>query len=130
MQLQGQQVHGWCAMDVPRCAATGEPITLTVTPGGVHDLSPSTAAVTPAPATGAGIREVFCDRVNFHATADLAEAVVERDGDLAAARSTRPGTSASAWPIFSDLLAIPPNGAAGNGHALRALFTVPPTPRP
>ncbi|MFJ3721594.1 organomercurial lyase [Streptomyces sp. NPDC090045] len=99
MQLQGQLVHGWCAMDVlmfpvvlkepastvtSRCATTGEPITLTVTPDGVLDLSPSTAAVTLAPATGADIREVFCDRVNFYATAHLAEAAVERDSDLAA----------------------------------------------
>ncbi|MFB7178317.1 organomercurial lyase [Streptomyces sp. NPDC056257] len=98
VQLQGQQVHGWCAMDVlmfpivlkepastvtSPCAATSEPITLTVTPDGVHDLSPSTTAVTLAPASGGDIREVFCDRVNFYATADLAEAVVERDGDLA-----------------------------------------------
>ncbi|WP_319730704.1 hypothetical protein [Streptomyces sp. MB09-01] len=49
----------------------------------MHDLSPSTTAVTLAPATGADIREVFCNRVNFYATAQLAEAAAERDSDLA-----------------------------------------------
>ncbi|MFE0098868.1 organomercurial lyase [Streptomyces sp. NPDC059009] len=67
MQLQGQRRYGWCAMDVlmfpvvfkepaavtSRCATTGEPITLTVTPNGVRDLTPTTAAVTIAPAAGA-----------------------------------------------------------------------------
>lgn len=48
------------------------------------DLSPSTASVTLAPTTGADIREVFCERVNFHATADLAKAATERDSDPAA----------------------------------------------
>lgn len=66
------------------CATTGEPITLTVNPDGVHDPSPSTASITLAPATGADIREVFCNRVNFHATAHLAGAAAERDSDLAA----------------------------------------------
>lgn len=99
MQLQGQRCYGWCAMDVlmfpvvfkepastvtSRCAATGEPITLTVTPDGVRDLSPFTAGVTLAPATGADIREVFCNRVNFYATVQLAEAAAARDSDLAA----------------------------------------------
>ncbi|MEU6051141.1 organomercurial lyase [Streptomyces xanthochromogenes] len=99
MQLQGQSCYGWCAMDVlmfpvvfnepastvtSRCATTGEPVTLTVTPDGVRDLTPATAAVTLAPATGAGIREVFCNRVNFYATRQLAEADTARDSDLAA----------------------------------------------
>ncbi|MEU6823832.1 organomercurial lyase [Streptomyces atriruber] len=98
MQLQGSRRYGWCAMDAlmfpvvfkesasavtSRCASTGEPITLTVTPTGVRDLTPGTAAVTLAPATGADIREVFCDRVNFYATTRLAEAAVARDADLA-----------------------------------------------
>lgn len=66
-----------------RCATTGAPISLTVTPGGVRGLTPATAAHTLAPATGADIREVFCDRVNFYATPELAAAVAAADPDLA-----------------------------------------------
>lgn len=55
MQLKGQRVTGWCVMDVlmfpvvfkeessrvtGRCATTGTPISLTVTPDGVRDLTP------------------------------------------------------------------------------------------
>lgn len=98
MELQGHRRYGWCAMDVlmfpvvfkeasstvtSRCAATNEPITLTVTPEGVRDLTPATATVTLAPATGADIREVFCNRVNFYATTDLAQAAADQDADLA-----------------------------------------------
>ncbi|MGW7344990.1 organomercurial lyase [Streptomyces sp. NPDC054854] len=98
MELQGRRVFGWCAMDVlmfpvvfkeaastvtSRCVATGEPISLTVTPGGARDVSPSRAAVTLAPATGADIREVFCDRVNFYSTTRLAEEAAAQDPDLA-----------------------------------------------
>ncbi|MFF3979741.1 organomercurial lyase [Streptomyces sp. NPDC001828] len=108
MQLQGQRRYGWCAMDVlmfpvvfkeptstvtSRCAATGEPIALTVTPDGIRDQSPATASVTIAPATGADIREVFCNRVNLYATAQLADTAVARDSDLAAC------TVDEAWAI-------------------------------
>ncbi|MGW7172269.1 organomercurial lyase [Streptomyces xanthophaeus] len=98
MELQGRRVFGWCAMDVlmfpvvfkepastvtSRCAATGEPIALTVTLRGVRAVTPSTVAVTLAPATGADIREVFCNRVNFYSTTRLAEQVAAQDADLA-----------------------------------------------
>ncbi|MFJ8045985.1 organomercurial lyase [Kitasatospora sp. NPDC096147] len=99
MRLNGLTRYGWCAMDVlmfplvlkepssavtSRCAATGAPVTLTVTPDGVRDLVPTTAAVTLAPATGADIREVFCDRVDFYADLGLARLAVEQDPELAA----------------------------------------------
>ncbi|CAM5656933.1 Alkylmercury lyase [Streptomyces avidinii] len=61
----------------------GAAISLTVTPDGIRGLVPATAAVTLAPATGVDIREVFCDRVNFYATAELAEAAAGQDADLA-----------------------------------------------
>ncbi|MET9609744.1 organomercurial lyase [Streptomyces sp. NPDC006512] len=108
MELRGQRVYGWCVMDVlmfpvvfkeasskvtGRCAATGVPVSLTVTPDGVRDLVPADAAVTLAPATGADIREVFCDRVNFYATADLARAAADRDPDLAVC------SVAEAWSV-------------------------------
>ncbi|MCX5205510.1 organomercurial lyase [Streptomyces sp. NBC_00237] len=98
MELHGRRLFGWCAMDVlmfpvvfkerastvtSRCPTTREPISLTVTPDGTRDVSPSTAAVTLAPATGADIREVFCNRVNFYGTAQLAEQVAAQDPDLA-----------------------------------------------
>lgn len=98
MELQGQRVTGWCVMDVlmfpvvfkeeasrvtGRCVTTGTPISLTVTPDGVRGLTPATAALTLAPATGADTREVFCDRVNFYATPELAEAAAAADPDLA-----------------------------------------------
>ncbi|MBT2477567.1 organomercurial lyase [Streptomyces sp. ISL-94] len=115
MELRGRRVHGWCVMDVlmfpvvyqetasrvtGRCATTGVPISLTVTPDGIRDLTPATAAVTLAPATGADIREVFCDRVNFYATADLAEAAAERDPDLAAC------STEEAWAIGKRLASL------------------------
>ncbi|MGP3689893.1 organomercurial lyase [Streptomyces sp. IBSNAI002] len=108
MELRGRRVHGWCVMDVlmfpvvfkepesrvtGRCAATGAPVSLTVTPQGIRDLTPATAAVTLAPATGADIREVFCDRVNFYATTALAEAAAVRDPALAAC------TTQEAWAV-------------------------------
>ncbi|MEV7418342.1 organomercurial lyase [Streptomyces sp. NPDC089919] len=108
MELQGRTLHGWCAMDVlmfpvvfketasrvgSRCAASGAPVTLTVTPDGVRDLSPATAVVTLAPATGADIRQVFCDRVNFYATPELGRRAVDEDHDLAYC------TVAEAWAI-------------------------------
>ncbi|WP_104814805.1 organomercurial lyase [Kitasatospora sp. MMS16-BH015] len=69
------------------------PGTLTVTPDGVRGPAPATAAVTIAPATGADIREVFCNRVNFYATTQLAEAAAEQATDLAAC------TVDEAWDI-------------------------------
>ncbi|MFE6910728.1 hypothetical protein [Streptomyces erythrochromogenes] len=48
------------------------------------DLSPSIASAILTAATGTDIREVFCERVSFHVTADLAEAAAERDSDPAA----------------------------------------------
>ncbi|WP_327353093.1 organomercurial lyase [Streptomyces sp. NBC_01304] len=112
MELQGRRVTGWCAMDVlmfpvvfkeaasavtSRCPATGAPISLTVTPDGVRDLTPPTAHVTLAPATGADIREVFCNRVNIYATRELAEQAAAQDPDLAVC------TVAEAWQIGKDL---------------------------
>ncbi|MEV0093930.1 organomercurial lyase [Streptomyces sp. NPDC050738] len=108
MELQGRRVTGWCAMDVlmfpvvlketrsavtGRCAATGVPVSLTVTPEGVRDLTPASAAVTLAPATGADIRPVFCDRVNFYADSELAAGAVAADPDLAVC------TVADAWAV-------------------------------
>ncbi|GAA3145876.1 organomercurial lyase [Streptomyces rectiviolaceus] len=108
MELRGGRRHGWCAMDVlmfpvafqeeasrvtSRCAATGQPISLTVTPRGVDDVDPSTAAVTLAPATGGDIRDVFCDRVNFYATPELARQAVDVDPELAVC------SVAEAWGI-------------------------------
>ena len=108
MYLQGRQVAGWCAMDTlmfpvvfkeecsavtSRCLATGREITLTVTPEGVCDLVPDTVAVTLAPATGADIREVFCDRVNFYATAELATEAAAQDPELAVC------TAQEAWEV-------------------------------
>ncbi|MFG2616657.1 organomercurial lyase [Streptomyces sp. NPDC048507] len=108
MELRGRRVTGWCVMDVlmfpvvyaepasrvtGRCAATGAPVSLTVTPGGVRDLTPASASVTLAPATGADIREVFCNRVNFYATPALAGAAVAADPDLAAC------SVAEAWSV-------------------------------
>ncbi|GAA3045796.1 organomercurial lyase MerB [Kitasatospora albolonga] len=108
MELQGQRVAGWCAMDVlmfplvlgeaasavvSRCAATADPVSLTVTPTGLHTVSPAGTAVTLAPATGADIREVFCDRVSFYRSPAEADLAVARDPDLAAC------TAAEAWSV-------------------------------
>ncbi|KQV04432.1 MULTISPECIES: organomercurial lyase [unclassified Kitasatospora] len=108
MELLGQFRSGWCAMDAlmfpvvfgeaasrvtARCTATGVPISLTVTPDGIRDLTPATTTVTLAPAAGADIREVFCDRVRFYATRELADRAVAADLELAAC------DAAEAWAV-------------------------------
>lgn len=109
MELRGRTVRGWCALDAlmfpvvldesvsrisSRCATTGEPVHATVTPSGVRDVHPATAAVTLAPATGADIREVFCDRVNFYASEALATDATLQDTDLAVCSTTEAWTVA------------------------------------
>ncbi|MFD9863688.1 organomercurial lyase [Streptomyces alboflavus] len=112
MELRGRTVRGWCALDAlmfpvvldesvsritSRCATTGEPVHVTVTPSGVRDVHPATAAVTLAPVTGADIREVFCDRVNFYASEALATDATVQDTDLAVC------STAEAWTVAKRL---------------------------
>ncbi|MER5885880.1 organomercurial lyase [Streptomyces sp. NPDC001941] len=115
MEIQGARRYGWCAMDVlmfpvvfkepnsrvtSRCAASGEPISLVVTPDGVRDLSSGTVAVTLAPSRGGEYREVFCDRVNFYATPELAAEAADRDHDL------EPCTVDEAWEVGKRLAGL------------------------
>lgn len=114
VEINGTRYHGWCAMDVlmfplvfgtsspaaSRCAATGDRIHLTVTSAGVKDLDPAGVHVTLAPATGGEIREVFCNRVNFYATRDAAEATAKADPELAVC------TAAEAWSVAKRLATL------------------------
>jgi alkylmercury lyase len=98
---------GWCVMDcvmfpvifggestvTTSCPTTGTPISFTVTPDGIRDLTPAEAWFSLAPVTGGDIREVFCDRVNLYRDRATAEAAVAADPDLAA------GPAAECWTI-------------------------------
>lgn len=88
LNLEGKRLYAWCAFDTlffspllgctaqvrSRCAASGTPITLTVTPEGIHDLSPASAAISMLlPAKSGDVRSGFCCRVRYFATAALGQ---------------------------------------------------------
>jgi alkylmercury lyase len=92
-------LYTWCAWDalfIPTilgkpgrvestCAVTGEPVTMTVTPQGVEDVSPLKAALSllrPAGAFGDDVISSFCHHIVFFRS--------HREGD--AWTATRPGT--------------------------------------
>ena len=55
---------------VSRCASTGMPVSLTVTPGGIRDLEPVCAALSLIlPRDSPDIRHAFCCEVHFFASA-------------------------------------------------------------
>jgi alkylmercury lyase len=79
-EVDGQALFTWCALDallfpallgkpariVSPCRATGEPVRLTVTPGGVETIDPSSAVVSIVEACDlASVRSVVCDNVHF-----------------------------------------------------------------
>ncbi len=81
--VQGQQFYTWCALDAliypallqvvasveSSCPVSGAPVTLSVTPAGVHDLAPASAVVSiVVPEQGSacnGDRGTFCTQSLF-----------------------------------------------------------------
>jgi len=87
-EIDGERLYTWCALDAlmfptligkparvsSPCAATGVPIRLTVTPDGVRDLEPPEAVVSLVlPDAPTDVRSSFCVRVNFFASAAVAQ---------------------------------------------------------
>jgi alkylmercury lyase len=85
LQIGGRTVHAWCAFDplfitpllgqptqvASRCPATGEPVSLTVTPDGVKDLSPAGTVVSllaPTRPWDHHVIESFCHYVLYFAS--------------------------------------------------------------
>lgn len=87
-EVDGQRLHTWCALDAlmfppvigktarvsSRCAATGAPIHLTVTPDAVLDVEPPEAVVSLVlPESSCDVRSAFCVHSNFFASAPAAQ---------------------------------------------------------
>ncbi len=83
-EVDGQRLYTWCAFDtllfpavidrtahvVSRCAVTGVPVTLTVTPDEIRDVEPAGAVVSLiVPRDTPDIRAAFCCHVHFFASA-------------------------------------------------------------
>jgi alkylmercury lyase len=82
-EVGGRRLYTWCAFDtlffpalidqmahvVSRCAATGVPVSLTVTPTVIQDVAPAGAAVSLIlPQETPDIRRAFCCHVHFFAS--------------------------------------------------------------
>ncbi|MDI9700797.1 organomercurial lyase MerB [Burkholderia cenocepacia] len=87
-EVDDRRLYTWCAFDtlffpalinrtahvVSRCAATGIPVSLTVTPTAIRTVEPASAAVSLVlPQATADIRQAFCCHVHFFASAALGE---------------------------------------------------------
>lgn len=81
-EIDGRQLYAWCALDTlifpalidrtahvsSHCAATGAPVSLTVTPGGIRNAEPAGAAVSLVMQhTTSSVRLSFCCHVHFFA---------------------------------------------------------------
>ncbi|AJZ57025.1 alkylmercury lyase [Paraburkholderia fungorum] len=82
-EVGGRRLYTWCAFDilffpalidrtahvVSRCAATGVPVSLTVTPNEIQEVEPAGATVSLLlPQATADIRAAFCCHVHFFAS--------------------------------------------------------------
>jgi len=87
-EVEGRRLYTWCAFDtlffpalidrtahvISRCAATGVPVSLTVTPTAMRDVEPAGAAVSLImPQDTPDIRHAFCCHVRFFASAPVAQ---------------------------------------------------------
>lgn len=87
-ETDGRTLYTWCALDTlvfpailghtaqvtSPCGSTGEPVRLTVTPGGPADVEPATAVVSlVACQAPASIRTSFCNEIHFFTSAEIAE---------------------------------------------------------
>lgn len=85
-EVAGRTLYTWCAFDTlffpplldcsaridSRCALSGAPIALEVTPQGFHDLQPAGTVISMLlPTESDDIRSGFCERVRFFASAAL-----------------------------------------------------------
>lgn len=79
-EIDGRRLYAWCALDTlmfpaligqtarvsSHCAATGAPVSLTVSPNEIRDIAPTDAAVSLVlPQETADIRQSFCCHVHF-----------------------------------------------------------------
>lgn len=86
-EVEGRRLHTWCALDTlifpaligksahvfSRCAHTGKPVSLMVTPEGLLDVAPTAAMVSLLrPDPSVGIRASFCCHVHFFASPSAA----------------------------------------------------------
>lgn len=84
LEIDGCRLYAWCALDTlmfpaligqtarvsSHCAATGAPVSLTVTPNEIRNVEPADAAVSLVlPQTTANVRQSFCCHVHFFAHA-------------------------------------------------------------
>ncbi|WP_031383074.1 organomercurial lyase MerB [Modicisalibacter zincidurans] len=82
-EIDGRRLYAWCALDTlmfpaligqtarvsSHCAATGAPVSLTVSPNEIRDIAPTDAAVSLVlPQETADIRQSFCCHVHFFAS--------------------------------------------------------------
>ena len=82
-EIDGGRLYAWCALDTlmfpaligqtarvsSHCAATGAPVSLTVSPNEIRDIAPTDAAVSLVlPQETADIRQSFCCHVHFFAS--------------------------------------------------------------
>lgn len=87
-EVDGRKLYAWCALDTlifpallgrsalvtSRCAATGAPIRLRVTPDAVEDIAPAGTAVSlVVPQRSSDIRTSFCNLVHFFVSVDAAK---------------------------------------------------------
>ena len=87
-EVAGRRLYTWCAFDtlffpalidrtahvVSRCAATGVPVSLTVTPAAMRDVEPAGAAISLLlPQDTPDIRHAFCCHVHFFASTAMAQ---------------------------------------------------------
>ena len=87
-EIDGCRLYTWCALDdlmfpaligktahvLPRCAATGVPVSLTVAPDGVRKVAPENEAVSLVlPSACPDVRGSFCCHVHFFASTLVAD---------------------------------------------------------
>jgi alkylmercury lyase len=93
-EIAGRRLYTWCALDAlmypgllaetvrveSPCRASGQPVRVVVTPGGVSAVDPADAVVSlVVPQPGQPPRRAFCGEVHFFASARAAQAwLVER----------------------------------------------------
>lgn len=87
-EIDGRRLYVWCALDAlmfpapigqtarvtSRCAESGAPVSLTVTPTAIRDVEPASTAVSlvPLQSTTVRVRQSFCCHVHFFANAIVA----------------------------------------------------------
>lgn len=87
-EIDGGRLYAWCALDTlmfpaligetarvsSHCAATGAPVSLTISPNAIRDAVPADAAVSMIhPQMTADIRQSFCCYVHFFASVPTAK---------------------------------------------------------